>query len=114
MTPPRKSFFQFRASVLIGLCAALIIVGYSFYAGLPYLMGPSLTVTEITENGETTISGGTARVSYLTIDGGEVPLEKDGSFRAVRSYPSGYTAVQVSVKDRFGRTYTKTLSFLNN
>ena len=99
--------------MVAGVLAAIVIVGYTFYATLPYLLGPSLAVTERTENGETTVAGMTARVSYLSIDGLNVPLSEDGSFSAKRAYPVGYTAITVSAKDRFGRIISKTLTFLN-
>ena len=89
------------------------MIGYTFYAGLPYLLGPSLTVMETTTNTTTTVSGMTKRVSFLTIDDSPVALQEDGSFMVKRAYPVGYTAVVVSVRDRFGRTLTKTLTFVN-
>jgi hypothetical protein len=114
MMPRKSPSFPFRASVILGIAAAAIVVGYSFYAALPYLMGPGLSVTERTDRGLTTVSGRTARVSYLSIDGLPVPLQEDGSFTAVRAYPSGYTDITVSVKDRFGRMLEKHLAFTNN
>ena len=91
----------------------MIVVGYSFFAALPYLEGPALSVHETTTQGLTVISGTTARVSFLSIDGAPVSLSENGAFSARRAYPSGYTDVQVSVTDRFGRTISKTLTFLN-
>lgn len=105
--------FPFRAGAIAGAIAALVIIGYTFYAILPYLLGPSLKATEVTSAGETTIAGMTERVSYLSIDGMDVSLSEDGSFSAQRAYPLGYTAITISAKDRFGRTVVKTLSFLN-
>ncbi len=103
-----------RAGALLAALGFIIIVGYSFYAALPYLEGPSLSVHETTQNGLTTVSGTTARVSFLSIDDAPVPLSVDGSFSAERAYPAGYTAIQVTVRDRFGRSLTKTVSFVNN
>jgi hypothetical protein len=110
--------FPLRAGMIAGMIAAVIIVGYTFYAILPYLLGPSLTATEVTARGlpgqgETAVAGMTERVSYLSIDGMDVPLAEDGSFSVQRAYPMGYTAITISAKDRFGRTIIRTLSFLN-
>lgn len=102
-----------RPGTILGTLVILGIVGYSIFAALPYLEGPAITVHETTVNGVTTISGTTARVSYLSIDGSSIPLEVNGSFSAVRAYPPGYTALTVSVTDRFGRTLTKTITFVN-
>ena len=113
MTPRKNPSFSFRAGVIAGILAALVIGGYTLYATLPYLLGPSLKVFETTQNGETVVTGVTARVSYLSIDGMNVPLQEDGSFSVQRAYPLGYTAITISAKDRFSRTITKTITFLN-
>ncbi|MBI3573502.1 hypothetical protein HY090_00440 [Candidatus Kaiserbacteria bacterium] len=105
--------FPFRAGV-IGIIFALVVIAlYTLYAALPYLLGPSLSIDAVNADGMTTISGKTERVSFLSIDGAVVPLSEDGTFFARRAYPVGYTETQVSVKDRFGRTLTKTLTFVN-
>jgi hypothetical protein len=109
----RAPSFPFRTGLLLGIAAIAIIGGYTLYAALPYLLGPALSVTAHTENSLTTIVGKTDRVSYLSIDGGAVPLAEDGSFSAVRAFPPGYTAITISVKDRFGRVLTKTITFIN-
>jgi hypothetical protein len=101
-----------KPGVILGILGSIVVVGYSLFAALPYLEGPSLTVHETTTQGLTVISGTTARVSFLSIDGAAVPFSEDGSFSATRAYPPGYTALQVSVTDRFGRTLTKTLTFV--
>jgi hypothetical protein len=112
--PSRKNPpFPLRAGAIAGALAAVVIGGYTLYATLPYLLGPSLKAVETTANGKTTIAGMTERVSYLSIDGMNVPLQENGSFSAERAYPVGYTAITISAKDRFGRTITRTLSFLN-
>ena len=113
MRAHRRFPFGIGAGTLIGIAAGLIIIGYTLYAALPYLLGPSLSVLQTTQNGETTVTGETARVSFLSIDGAPVSLSEDGSFSVKRAYPLGYTAIQISVKDRFGRTLTKMLTFLN-
>ena len=105
--------FGFGAGMLIGIVAVFIIGGYTLYAAFPYLMGPSLTVVETTQKGETTITGSTARVAFLSIDDAPIALQEDGTFTVIRAYPLGYTAIKISVKDRFGRTLTKMITFLN-
>ncbi len=107
------SVLRVRPGMVAVALGVLIIVGYTLYAGLPYLLGSALTVSETTIRGITTVSGATERVAFLSVDGAPVPLQEDGSFSVERAYPLGYTAVVVSVRDRFGRTLTKTLTFLN-
>lgn len=102
-----------RPGMIAGLLAALAIGGYTLYAALPYLLGPSLSASVTNANGETYVSGKAARVSFLAINGAAIPLQEDGAFSAKRAYPTGYTAVTISAKDRFGRSVAKTITFLN-
>lgn len=101
--------------LMIGGGALALILAYALFAALPYLLGPSLTVSVSTgPEGLTVVAGETKRVSYLTINGAEVALEEDGAYRTERAYPEGYTVLTALAKDRFGRTITKTISFVNN
>lgn len=114
MAPREISFASERAGILLGAAALVVIVGYSLYAALPFLLGPLLHVTVSEEGALVTVSGITERVSFLNIAGAPVPLEEDGSFSVERAYPPGYTALVVVARDRFGRTVTKTFTFLTH
>ena len=110
---PRRNIANFpgRTALLIGAVALFAIVGYSVYAALPLLEGPSLHVTTLTKpDGITSIQGSAARVSYLQINDAAIPLGEDGSFSVERAYPPGYTAITLIARDRFGRTITKSFS----
>lgn len=108
----RRRLESLGAGALALGAGVIVIASYSLYAALPYLLGPSLTATASAEGADTVIAGKTERVAYLSIDGAAVPLQEDGSFSEERSFPSGYTAVEISAKDRFGRSLTKTLTFI--
>jgi hypothetical protein len=95
-----------------GALVLLFILGYALFAAYPYLRGPTLTLTYTQKDGLTNLYGETERVSYLTINGAEVPVGEDGNFSIERAYPKGYTAVTAVGRDRFGRLITKTLSFV--
>jgi hypothetical protein len=95
-----------------GIVILVFILGYSLYAAYPYLSGPSLTLYATPKEALVQVHGNTTRVSYLTINGVEVPTAEDGSFSVERAYPAGYTAVTAVGRDRFGRTITKTLTFV--
>ncbi|OGG44681.1 hypothetical protein A2841_00800 [Candidatus Kaiserbacteria bacterium RIFCSPHIGHO2_01_FULL_48_10] len=112
MSPRRNVTITPRlAAIFLGTLTLVVLLGYSFYAALPYLEGPSLTVsTETAENGLTEIRGNTARVSYLAINGNPEAINEDGSFSIRRAYPSGYTAIIIAAKDRFGREIKKEVS----
>lgn len=114
MTPFKPISARPTQTVLgIIVLALVIIVGYSLYAAFPFLEGPSLKVSASTPLDEpTSVRGVTKRVSFLEVNGEAIPIGEDGAFTAERTYPTGYTAVTVTARDRFGRTITKTLSFL--
>lgn len=111
-----RDFDGGRRFLGIGIAGAVValIALYSLYVALPFLLGPSLTLrTETTESGLTRVSGETARVAYLAINDAEVPLNEDGAFLISRAYPAGYTWLKAEARDRFGRTITKTLTFVS-
>lgn len=91
----------------------LVIAGYSLYVSIPLISGPSLVISaETADNGLTTVSGTALRVSYLSLNGLEVPLDESGNFSVERAYPSGYTVLSARAEDRFGRTITKEITFV--
>lgn len=103
---------------VVGALCALFILAYAFFVALPYLMGPSLFVSSPKEGSTLTdplviIEGSTRRVSYLSINGMDMPMEPDGSFSIVRALPPGYTVVVVRAKDRFNREVVKTVPFVH-
>ena len=104
-----------RAALLAGILALFLIGGYTLYAALPLILGPSLTILEPRVgivSGMVTIAGKTARVDFLEINDKKEPVREDGSFSVERAFPEGYTVVTVSARDRFGRTLIKTISFI--
>jgi hypothetical protein len=99
--------------LIIGGSIIALTALYGVFAALPFLMGPDVSIKAQTdENGLTRIYGKTERVSFLSIDGAEIALTEDGGFSVERAYPAGYTWLQAEAKDRFGRTITKTLTFV--
>jgi hypothetical protein len=109
---PRTKSERLRAPFLIATVIALVIAGYSAYAVYPYLRGPLLILDAPVHDGVTVIRGQTVRVSAMTVDGLPVPLDERGFFSVERTYPPGYTVVTVRGVDRFGRSVTRTLTFV--
>jgi len=97
-----------------GILAVVILIGgYALYAAIPLILGPSLTLSaDQQENGLVRVYGTASRVSYLSLNGLEVPLDEAGYFEALRAYPAGYTVLQAKAIDRFGRAITKELTFV--
>ena len=97
--------------MIAGIITALILVAYATYAAYPLARGPILDA-HVSVGAPTTLYGTTARVTSLVIDGMSVPLHEDGAFSVTRGYPPGYTEVTVVGADRFGRSRTRTLTFI--
>jgi hypothetical protein len=112
--PQRFNYSRFAAGIGgIGIVIVIIIV-YAAYAAYPYLAGPSLSIAATTsENGITTLSGTTERVSFLEINGYPVALEESGAFNEKRAYPAGYTEVTATARDRFGHSVLRTITLVN-
>lgn len=100
------------APAILAALAATIVIGYSAYAAYPYLRGPILVLDEAAIGTSTTITGRTARVSSLTVNGLPIALDEKGVFSVERAYPPGYTVVTVRGVDRFQRSATRTLTFV--
>lgn len=115
---PSSPFSTNQPLYALALLGFLIIAGYSIFAALPYLRGPTLTVVtpvsgETILTPEVRIYGKTERVSYLSINDLPVPLLEDGTFALERGYPPGYTVLTVRARDRFGREEVRTVRFLH-
>lgn len=113
-----RSFFNRSAYAAAGV-AFLIIGGYTLFVLMPYLLGPSLSITtpsaySTNQNPALLIQGTTKRVSYLSINDQPVPLLEDGTFAVTRSYPQGYTVLVIRARDRFNREVRDTISFVND
>lgn len=102
----------YTASVILSCIALVIIFGYALFVAFPALVGPSLSVEARAASGITTVLGSVERVSYLYINGLEIPLEEDGTFKITRAYPPGYTDIHVIARDRFGRVLTRSIGIV--
>ncbi len=106
---PYGSFADNRLPFLIGVAALVFVAGYAFYAALPILAGPSLSMEspvpyQATSSSRVLVSGSTERVQFLWINGNPVALSENGSFAVLRSIPAGYTEFVIKADDRFGRS----------
>lgn len=102
---------------ILGIGGLLIFFGYALFVSSAYLLGPRLSVTSpapfgIEHRKTVTVTGTTARVNFLTLNGLPVPILEDGSFALERAAPPGYTVFILHARDRFGREVEKSISFL--
>ncbi len=103
---------------MIALRFALITVlalmaGYGLFEAWPLLSGPTLTLTSpenglASTTGVVTISGRTAHVAALTLNGGALLPNEDGSFSETLAFPRGGSILTITAADRFGHTVTDT------
>jgi hypothetical protein len=84
----------------------IAIVGYGLFKALPLLSGPSLRVEAIPGSlpGVITLSGTASRTETLTLNGGILLIDEEGSFSKTLTLPSGGAILSLTATDRFGRS----------
>lgn len=98
--------------ILVIFILFLIAVGWYFWKELCFLIKPpelevSQPPTDITVNQENfEIIGRTNSVAYLTVNGEEVYIDKEGNFKKEISLVSGLNIIKIEAKNRFGKTNT--------
>lgn len=116
MTKKHNKFIPLpvNATLMLGVAGMMILLAYGTYVALPYVLGPAVSVhaPKHMEDGTTILTGITKRVSKVTVNELEVPLNEDGAFSVERAYPPGYTVVIINAADRFGRRREAALSFI--
>jgi len=95
------------------------ILGYALFQSRALIAGPELTihppVGHIASSSDrlVRINGHVNHVSFVTLNNREVEVGSDGDFHEKLLLPDGYTIIEMTAKDRFGRTITKTLELLH-
>lgn len=90
-----------------------IVVIYGLFEARPLLSGPSLDVSapvdgEVIADGMVTITGESARVTSLTLNGMPLLPDQQGQFIATLAFPKGTSILTFVAQDRFNRTVTAT------
>jgi hypothetical protein len=95
----------------------VIVIAYVYFRGTLTVRGMSVSISNI-KNGMTysestfALTGTTARVNMLYINGRQVLLSPDGSFRDVIAPLSGYNVLNVTAGNRWGKTKVLTYRFM--
>jgi len=98
--------------ILVIFILFLIGVGWYFWHEVCFLIKPLdleiiQPLTDITANQENfEIIGRTNPVAYLTVNGQEVYIDKEGNFRKEISLTNGLNIIKIEAKNRFGKTNT--------
>lgn len=97
------------------VCIALIVTYVQFQAR-NILLGPTLTLTdnyEVVQHTETvTLSGTAENIVKLELNGREIHTNEMGDFTETLVLQEGYTIIELSAQDRFGRTTSLTREYV--
>lgn len=109
---PRSFLITPKRIALVFFILFLILVGYYFWREIGFLIKPSeLEIsqppTDITVTQDTfEISGKTNPGAYLTVNGKEVYIDKEGNFKSEINLSQGLNIIKIEAKNRFGKTNT--------
>ncbi len=104
----------FLIKALAGIVVAVLIGFYFFHQSKAYILGPQINI--ITPlNGETLshsyvlVKGQAMNISNLLVNGHTVLSGNLGNFETGLLLARGYNIIEISAKDKFGRTAGKKL-----
>ncbi len=100
-----KKLLQYGGLILLGA----VILGYSLWRGSDVLFGIRLHVTGLQDGQAVTnpilpISGEARHAIGVSVDGREVTVSKDGTWRESVMLLPGYNEIHISAADKFGKT----------
>lgn len=97
----------------IGIVVALLVLAaYGIKEALPLLSGPSIVITSPADDatipdGMVAIAGTARYTQNLTLDGGALLIDENGSFSTTLLPPHGSAILTLTARDQFGRTKTE-------
>ncbi len=97
----------------------LIIFGYSLFQAKNLIIGPTFTI-ETPQDGATlgnevfTVKGVAHNVASITLNDSPIFIDEQGVFEEKLIAPLGYSIIELSVADRFGRRKTEYLHLIQN
>lgn len=106
MTAPHVTLGSILRWLGISLAVGLFI-GYVLWQSRIFITGPAITITTnppATTTEATTNIGGTAEnIVWIRINGRDIVTTPEGEFKETITLPTGYTIVELTAADRFGR-----------
>jgi hypothetical protein len=95
----------------IGSCASLflfiIIFGYAKMSFVFKGVKIEATLEQADNSSLTTVKGTSSKATYITLNGREIFIDKEGNFSESISILPGFSVVTLSAKDKFGKTAEK-------
>ncbi|MDP3989507.1 MAG: hypothetical protein Q8P93_04725 [bacterium] len=102
----------------ISLCAS-ILIGYAYQRTRDIAKGPIVEIT-IPANGTSvdgpliTVSGVARHIAFLSLNGRQIYTNVQGTFEEALLVPPGYSILEVTGRDKFDRTTTRTHHVIYN
>lgn len=107
-----------RIKIIILTVFFLFILIYGIYASYGVIFGVKIrdinlingaTITENTIK----ITGNAKRAVYLSLNGREISIDKDGNFTETIALLSGYNIVELVARDKFGNVDTENYKLIH-
>lgn len=113
----QREIIRKRIRLFFILGAILIILGYGALELRNVALGPNVEIIkprngEIFSESVATISGTTANIAFLTLNGRKIFADQDGNFREDIVLSPGYNVAVIVGKDKFGKSDTKKLELI--
>lgn len=118
MAPVHHRHFTFRTLVKIGLMAgAFLLLGlYILWQARFLIAGPSITLSyeppQVQNERVVTLEGDTRNITSLALNGRQIFTDPHGHFREELVLENGYTIINITATDRYGRTTTLERPFM--
>jgi hypothetical protein len=89
----------------IGIALFAIIVLYALWNGRNLILGPQIEVLPLSsEENPINIQGKARNVSFLSLNGRQIFVDKEGKFSEEVLLLPGYNIITIEGRDRFGKT----------
>jgi len=98
---------RFSYSGAIGILL-LLVAGYGVLKAVPLISGPRIDIATLSTDasGLTTLSGTAVHTETLSLDGGTLLIDGNGTFSKTLTLPRGSAILTLTATDRFGRHRT--------
>lgn len=111
MLPYRDS----RLTIVVLTIFFIIAVIYALFEARGQLMGPTISVdthVSAVHDPLLIVEGSADRISSLTMNGNQIQVTEEGSFREPYLLAEGYNRIVLEAKDSYGRSTSRTLEIM--
>jgi len=104
---------------LLLILGLVLLVSYSFYQARSIILGPQISITNITdgevvENPLVIIEGRARNISWISLNDRQIFTDEEGRWSEKLIVSSGTSIITVKARDRFGRERKKSLQVILN